>query len=173
MVNKKGQAAMEFLMTYGWAILVVLIAIGALAYFGVLNPGRYLPSSCTISNQIGCNEFKVTGGAAANTVAITLVLQNGRGTDLTLSPAFFAQTNINLTSPTNINCALSTLNIGSAVNTTNNMTDGASATATFLCPSAMPPAGQKVKGTINIAYIDAGSNLGVRFASGTITTKAE
>jgi len=32
MVNqKKGQAAMEFLMTYGWAILVVLIVIGALA----------------------------------------------------------------------------------------------------------------------------------------------
>jgi len=30
---KKSQAAMEFLMTYGWAILVVLVAIGALAYF--------------------------------------------------------------------------------------------------------------------------------------------
>ncbi len=40
---KKGQAAMEFLMTYGWAILVVLAAIGALAYFGVLSPGKLLP----------------------------------------------------------------------------------------------------------------------------------
>jgi len=39
--NKKGQAAMEFLMTYGWALLVVLIAIGALAFFGVLNPSRF------------------------------------------------------------------------------------------------------------------------------------
>ena len=28
---------MEFIMTYGWAILVVLIAVGGLAYFGVLN----------------------------------------------------------------------------------------------------------------------------------------
>ena len=36
--HKKSQAAMEFLMTYGWAILVVLAAIAALAYFGVLNP---------------------------------------------------------------------------------------------------------------------------------------
>jgi len=34
---RKGQAAIEFLVTYGWAILIVLIAIGALAYFGVLN----------------------------------------------------------------------------------------------------------------------------------------
>jgi len=41
--SKKGQEAMEFLMTYGWAILVVLLAIAALAYFGVLNPERYLP----------------------------------------------------------------------------------------------------------------------------------
>ena len=30
--------AMDFLYTYGWAILVVLGAIGALAYFGVLVP---------------------------------------------------------------------------------------------------------------------------------------
>ena len=43
MKYKKSQAAMEFLMTYGWAILVVLVAIGALAYFGVLKqPQTYL-----------------------------------------------------------------------------------------------------------------------------------
>ena len=35
--NKKGQAAMEFLMTYGWAILAAIIAIGVLAYFGVFS----------------------------------------------------------------------------------------------------------------------------------------
>jgi len=28
-MKKKAQAAMEFLMTYGWAILVVLVVIGA------------------------------------------------------------------------------------------------------------------------------------------------
>ncbi|MBT3690741.1 hypothetical protein HOG16_00680 [Candidatus Woesearchaeota archaeon] len=32
-MQKRGQAAMEFLMTYGWAIMVVLLAIAALAYF--------------------------------------------------------------------------------------------------------------------------------------------
>lgn len=35
---------LEFLMSYGWAILIVLIAIGALVYFGVLNPQKLLPS---------------------------------------------------------------------------------------------------------------------------------
>jgi len=28
--NKKAQAAMEFLMTYGWAIIVVLLVLAAL-----------------------------------------------------------------------------------------------------------------------------------------------
>ena len=49
---KKGQAAMEFLMTYGWAILVVLAAIGALAYFGVLSPDNLLPERTTFQAPI-------------------------------------------------------------------------------------------------------------------------
>lgn len=40
-MDKKGQAAMEFLMTYGWAILAAIVAIGVLAYLGVFNQGRY------------------------------------------------------------------------------------------------------------------------------------
>lgn len=38
---KRGQAAVEFLMTYGWAILAAVIAIGVLAYFGVFSPKSY------------------------------------------------------------------------------------------------------------------------------------
>lgn len=75
-MNRKGQAAMEFLMTYGWAILVVLVAIGALAYFGVLNPSSFLPSSCTIGPGIGCDDYKVSTGTAQ------LILRNGMGNDL-------------------------------------------------------------------------------------------
>ena len=33
-MKKKSHIAMEFLMTYGWAILVVLAAVAALAYYG-------------------------------------------------------------------------------------------------------------------------------------------
>jgi len=53
-MEKKGQAAMEFLMTYGWAILVVIAAIAALAYFGVLDPARLLPDRCTSSAGMDC-----------------------------------------------------------------------------------------------------------------------
>jgi hypothetical protein len=162
-MNKKGQAAMEFLMTYGWAILVVLIAIGALAYFGVLNPGKYLPNSCTISNQFGCSEFKAVGGSSV----ITLVVQNGRGVNFQISPAILADTSINLTSPAAVNCP----STAPAINTT--VVDGTTTTITFTCASALPSAGQKIKGNINIAYLDSSSALGMRFATGSLTTKTE
>jgi hypothetical protein len=57
---KKAQAAMEFLMTYGWAILVVLAAIGALAYFGVLSPGNLLPEKCEFPSGLTCTETAAT-----------------------------------------------------------------------------------------------------------------
>src|SRR3989338_4344659 len=80
-ISKKGQAAMEFLMTYGWAILVVLIAIGALAYFGVLSPGRFLPRSCTLVPGLDCSEFKVSSGAAQ----VQLFIRNGLGSSIDFS----------------------------------------------------------------------------------------
>ena len=78
---KRGQAAMEFLMTYGWAILVVLIAIGALAYFGVLNPGRFLPKSCTLIPGLDCSEFKVSASATQ----VQLFLRDGLGSSIDFS----------------------------------------------------------------------------------------
>lgn len=60
-----------------WAILVVLVAVGALAYFGVLNPGRFLPSSCTIAPGIGCDDYRVTP------TTVQLIFRNGMGNDVT------------------------------------------------------------------------------------------
>ena len=61
--NMKGQAALEFLTTYGWAFLVILVMIGALAYFGVLNPRRFLPEKCVFGTGIGtCDDYAVESG---------------------------------------------------------------------------------------------------------------
>ena len=46
--DKKGQAAMEFLMTYGWAILAAIIAIGVLAYF-YFSPGDMAANAAVIN----------------------------------------------------------------------------------------------------------------------------
>ena len=77
--SRASQAAMEFLMTYGWAILVVLVAVGALAYFGVLSPDKFLPAKCTLQAGIGCIDHKATSAA------LNVVLQNSLGYDLTIT----------------------------------------------------------------------------------------
>ena len=71
--KRNAQAAMEFLLTYGWAILVVLAAIAALAYFGVLSPERLLPEKCLLEPGLACVQHKV------DPTTITLVLINGLG----------------------------------------------------------------------------------------------
>ena len=74
---RRAQAAMEFLMTYGWAILVVLAAIGALAYFGVLSPDRFLPDKCTIQGGFSCTDYKIS----STDDQIRFVVINNLGTD--------------------------------------------------------------------------------------------
>jgi len=43
---------MEFLMTYGWAIMIVLVAIAALFFLGVFS--STIPSICTIEAPFNC-----------------------------------------------------------------------------------------------------------------------
>lgn len=71
---------MEFLAVYGWSILAVLLTGGALAYYGVINPGKFfLPEICTFGPGISCDDFKIDGG----TNNVYLRLRNGFGKDLT------------------------------------------------------------------------------------------
>jgi uncharacterized protein (UPF0333 family) len=79
MLQKKAQAAMEFLMTYGWALLVVLAAIGALAYFGVLKPQQFLPEQCVLVPGVACSDFKV------NSSQTVMVILNSLGRDMSIT----------------------------------------------------------------------------------------
>ncbi|VVB66360.1 Uncharacterised protein [Candidatus Gugararchaeum adminiculabundum] len=75
--RKKGQAAMEYLMTYGWAILVIIIILAALLYLGILGPQTI--KSCTFSgSEIFCNTAKLTADPTSTTgVKLSLEVQNG------------------------------------------------------------------------------------------------
>jgi len=78
-MERKGQAAVEFLMTYGWAILAAIIAIGVLAYFGVFSPGKYMPDICTINAPLGCEENSLA------TDGVRLIIRNGAGDSIAVS----------------------------------------------------------------------------------------
>ncbi len=53
----KSQAAMEYLMTYGWAILVIAVVLAALYSLGIFNPNTFAPKasagSCEIVRPFG------------------------------------------------------------------------------------------------------------------------
>ena len=59
-LRNKGQAALEFLTTYGWAFLVILVMIGALSYFGVLDVSRFIPDSCKLDGNIECPAYALS-----------------------------------------------------------------------------------------------------------------
>ena len=88
--SRKSQAALEFLTTYAWAFLVILIMVGALAYFGILNPSKLLPDRCNFGSEISCdknrmivNNEKVTDIASPGTAAT-----DGNVTAMRLSNSF-------------------------------------------------------------------------------------
>lgn len=166
-MHKKAQAAMEFLMTYGWAILVVLVAIGALAYFGVLNPSRFLPESCTISSQFSCDEFKADNLDAGN---VQIYVRNGRGSGVTISGG-----DITLTEQDSDVCAAVTENVVEADLTDDEtIADGARGQWVWTCNdiTAATSEGTKFKAAISFTYTESGDTLS-HTATGDITTKVE
>jgi hypothetical protein len=66
---RKGQTALEYLITYGWAIIVVLVVTAVLWYFGIFNPGRW------VSDQVaGFSSFSIAPQGSYN------ILLTGVGT---------------------------------------------------------------------------------------------
>ncbi len=125
-MQKRGQAAMEFLMTYGWAILAAVIAIGVLAYFGVFNPGNYISNMVTVNQPFGSSqELSITANS------ILFVLRNGGGSDADISSIVVS---------------------GCGTNSTNmTLADGSSQLITIPC-SPVLSSGDKFKGDITINY---------------------
>lgn len=58
--NKKAQAAMEFLTTYAWAIMIILLTFGALVYFGLADPKGLHYNECTLWPEFTCEQYKVS-----------------------------------------------------------------------------------------------------------------
>ncbi len=60
-MNQKSQSAMEYLMTYGWSILIIAVILGALAYLGVFNPLYFAPKA----NPGSCQVFRPNGAGTS------------------------------------------------------------------------------------------------------------
>jgi hypothetical protein len=59
--NKKAQAAIEFLTTYGWAILVLVVVLIAMGWLGIFNIQQQVPDQCRFPvGTITCKDVRVT-----------------------------------------------------------------------------------------------------------------
>lgn len=81
--RKRGQQALEYLITYGWAFVVILLTIGAFAYFGLLSPTRYLPERCDFGVQMLCADY-VLESADPDAGQVKLRIQNAYGHDIAI-----------------------------------------------------------------------------------------
>ena len=97
--NRKGQAALEYLMTYGWAILAVVVVLAVLWYLGIFTPKA--PEMCVFDSPFSCiggTAYVNTShlvlkvgvqGALVDSAGITDMTQNGNSVNLsacTVSP---------------------------------------------------------------------------------------
>jgi len=152
---RKSQAAMEFLMTYGWAILVVLVAIGALAYFGVLSPDRFLPAKCQLPAGIACTDFTVVSDATGLAGTVTVVLRNGLGFNIG-----------DATNPIRVSVGGCTGDDTAPASISNGGQEQYTATGCALT------AGGKFSGSLNVTYYNVDSQLS-HIVQGTLTGRAE
>jgi hypothetical protein len=58
----KAQSAMEYLMTYGWAILIISIVLGSLFSLGVFSTSSFLGTACIPSAGYYCSITSYTHG---------------------------------------------------------------------------------------------------------------
>ncbi|MEK6973976.1 MAG: fibronectin type III domain-containing protein [Nanoarchaeota archaeon] len=141
---------MEFLMTYGWAIMAFVIAISALSYFSPTIFKSPLPEVCISSTSaINCKEFVVGKNG------INLILQNnGIGYDLN-----------------NVIISVRNINSGSCSNSPEKtINDGQSTEFTLNCNGLIE--GKKLNAEIVISYKKSGSLLS-NTASATLNSRIQ
>lgn len=57
---KKGQAAIEFLMNYGWAVLIIAVAMTAILATGAFNPNYFVMEECYLGPAFNCQAQMVS-----------------------------------------------------------------------------------------------------------------
>jgi len=163
-IGSKGQAAMEYLMTYGWALLVIVIVIAILL---IMNPFS-APQSCKF-DQIGfaCDNAVVTATGGFLLMGIT----NGNNNAINV-------TDVQCTSSKSTS-APPPMAAGFAANTviarqgTLMINKTSPRTTGTKCTGASTTAGTDFSGKIWIFYknIEDGADYPLRTASANIVTK--
>lgn len=146
---RKAQAGLDFLMTYGWALLLIVLVVGALFALGIFDLGSFTGSKASGFAQVGVVGWQLTSAGA-----FTMQFENHAGT------------NINVTE---INATLGTqsLNYSTEFTLDNGQQSSSIAVGTFSNPGN---SGTSYDIAVEIAYTDTETGFDYR-DSGTVTGK--
>ncbi len=163
MKSSRAQAAIEFLITNGWAILVVVILLAVLFYIGVLSPQNTTPNTCLFQPGFSCYTFKVGNGTGS------LELDFGQATGRSIQI-------IGISCSQNSTAALHTAPLTEDITVPSGehrwITGGTSPNTGIACEGATGEAGTRYKGTACVTYTESGTNT-QRLVCGDINARLE
>ncbi len=150
-LTHKSQSALEYLMTYGWAILIIVIVAGVLYSFGIFSP-----SSSASTTITGFSGLGVTQAACVNSVnnrILELYVSNGVGYPVNV-------TKINVTGDNGITVSQNVSSILSA-----------GQSGIFYVNGACNKSSSSYSGSATITYTEPGQTFsGPYFSSGTVSS---
>ena len=80
-MKRKAQAAMEYLMTYGWAILIIIVVAAALYAFGIFNPATWTGTRATGFANIGVpSDWQYNSNGT-----LQVIIRDGLGSAMTVA----------------------------------------------------------------------------------------
>ena len=104
--GKRGQAAMEFLTTYGWAILIIVIVLAALIWLGVFNVQNKVVDSCSIQPELACDPVRLVANPANPTVTLQMIRLTNRFPERISVCSIECRTGEQTNAPTQQDCEL-------------------------------------------------------------------
>ena len=155
----RAQSAMEYLMTYGWAILIIAVVLGALFSLGVFNSSSLIGTACIpLSGYYCANPVLSTNGI------LTVTIGQATGTTYSSVTAYFVPSGSTFT------------NSYPSTQTGFSLNSGQTTTATFNLASlpsigSAPSLGTALTGQIWLAYSTAsapGTTLDTQIATVTV-----
>ena len=86
MKPRNAQAALEYLSTYAFAFMAILVAVGALTYFGVFDTSALRSEDCSFPPGIVCEDFTLSDQrSGASDTELVLELRNSFGVNINVT----------------------------------------------------------------------------------------
>jgi hypothetical protein len=75
----RGQAMMEYLVTYGWALLALFLVVALLIASGAFSPNSFSTQECTFQPGLPCSPYIIYKNASLGQTMLRFTLTNGLG----------------------------------------------------------------------------------------------